>query len=183
MHKNTPCSSTMALGVSLTKNVGFSLLNVTLYRSTIGALQYVTFTRPIIAFSIIELSQFHCALTNALTSQKRVLWYLKGIINLRFQFYSSGYLNLECLSDAYWATNIDDRRSIASYCVYLSPNVVFGALRNMLLFHGQALTLNIMLFPWLHQRCYRWGLYLLIRCCVNFYIYRLVWQSKCHCFS
>lgn len=114
---------------------------------------------------------------------KRILQYLKGIIHLRFQFYSSGYLNLECFSDANWAANIDGRRSIAGYCVYLCSNVVSSALRNKLLFHGQALTLNILLFPWLHQRCYRWGLYLLIRCWVNFYTYHLVWQPKCHCFS
>ena len=55
---------------------------------------------------------------------KRILRYLKGTLQLGLQFYSHGAQNLDCFSDADWASAKDDRRSIAGYCVFLGPNLV-----------------------------------------------------------
>lgn len=122
---STPCSTPMASGVYLTKDIGLSFPNVTLNRSTVGALQYIILTRQEIAFSINKLSQFLCAPTDIhWQACKKVLRYLKGTINLGLQFYSSGPIHLECFSDADWAADRDDRKSIVGYCVYLGPNLV-----------------------------------------------------------
>lgn len=53
-----------------------------------------------------------------------MLRYLKGTINLGLQFYSSGLVNLECFSDADWAVDKDDHKSIVGYCGYLGSNPV-----------------------------------------------------------
>ena len=121
----TPCSTPMAAGTSLTKSDSELFANATLYRSTIGALQYATLTRPEIAFSVNKLSQFLAAPTvNHWQACKRILRYLKGTLHLGLQFYSHGVQSLDCFSDADWASDKDDRRSIAGYCVFLGSNLV-----------------------------------------------------------
>ncbi|KAH9647735.1 retrovirus-related pol polyprotein from transposon RE1 [Citrus sinensis] len=60
-HGMTDCSpvpTPMSTGYYLTKDLGEPIDNVSQYRSVIGALQYVTLTRPDIAFSVNKLSQF-----------------------------------------------------------------------------------------------------------------------------
>ena len=52
-----PCSTPMASGVSLIDE-GDLFANPSLYRTMIGSLQYLTYTRPDIAFTINKLSQF-----------------------------------------------------------------------------------------------------------------------------
>lgn len=56
IYDSTPYSTPMASRFHLTKNADLSLLDVTLYISTIGALQYITLTRPEIAFLVNRLS-------------------------------------------------------------------------------------------------------------------------------
>ena len=52
-----PCSTPMASGVSLTDE-GYLFDNPSLYCTMIGSLQYLTYTRLDIAFTINKLSQF-----------------------------------------------------------------------------------------------------------------------------
>ncbi|KAH9686754.1 Disease resistance protein [Citrus sinensis] len=125
MQDSTPCSTPVVSGVSLTKGDSESFSDVTLYRSTIGALQYATLTRPEIAFSVNKLSQFLSSPTvNHWQACKRILRYLKGTIKLGLQFYNHGSFQIDCFSDADWAGDKDDRRSVAGYCVYMGPNLV-----------------------------------------------------------
>ncbi|XP_062075375.1 uncharacterized mitochondrial protein AtMg00810-like [Humulus lupulus] len=79
----------------------------TIFQSVMGGLQYLTLSRPDIAFTTV------C---------KRLLRYLRGTIGLVFK--PSNHWAVECFSDADWAGSSDDRKSTAGYCVYLGGNLI-----------------------------------------------------------
>ncbi|KAH9685572.1 retrovirus-related pol polyprotein from transposon RE1 [Citrus sinensis] len=121
----TTCSTPMAANVPLTKTDSEHFPDATLYRSTIGALQYATLTRLEIAFPVNKLSQFLAAPTiNHWQACKSILRYLKGTMHMGLQYSHQGPLNIVCFSDADWAADRDDRKSIAGYCVYFGPNLI-----------------------------------------------------------
>ncbi|KAH9751439.1 reverse transcriptase Ty1/copia-type domain-containing protein [Citrus sinensis] len=121
----TPCSTPMAANVPFTKTDSEPFPDATLYRSTIGALQYATLTRPEITFPVNKLNQFVAAPTiNHWQACKRILRYLKGTMHMGLQYSHQGPLNIDCFSDADWAADRDDRKSIAGYCVYFGPNMI-----------------------------------------------------------
>ncbi|XP_068340492.1 uncharacterized mitochondrial protein AtMg00810-like [Pyrus communis] len=70
------------------------------YRSIVGALQYVTFTRPNIAFSVNQCCQFmHNPMNYHVVAIKRILRYLIGTINYGLCF-KPGKSHLQAYSDA-----------------------------------------------------------------------------------
>ena len=76
-----PVSSPMATSCQLSNIVGKSLSDPFVYRSTIGALQYLSFTRPDIAFLVKKVAQFMQASTDEHWSAvKWILHYLKSTI-------------------------------------------------------------------------------------------------------
>ncbi|KAH9799567.1 retrovirus-related pol polyprotein from transposon RE2 [Citrus sinensis] len=127
-HDLTHCSpvpTPMSTGQYLTKASGTDIANVSQYRSIIGALQYVTLTRPEISFSVNKLSQFLSYLKSShWEACKRLLRYLKGTIHFGLQFYNCGALQINCFSDSDWAGDRDDRKSVAGFAVFLGPNLV-----------------------------------------------------------
>lgn len=101
--------------------------DVHLYRSIVGTLQYITITRPEIAFSVNKVCQFmqNPSLTHW-QAVKRILRYLNGSLELGLSLQPAQYtsLRLEGFCDADWASDPDDRRSTSGFCVYLGPNPV-----------------------------------------------------------
>ena len=78
-----PVSSPMATSCKLSKIVGKSISDPFVYRSTVGALQYLSFIRPDFAFSVNKVAQFMQAPTDAHWSAvKWILRYLKSTIQL-----------------------------------------------------------------------------------------------------
>ncbi|KAK6134050.1 hypothetical protein DH2020_032195 [Rehmannia glutinosa] len=115
----------MVSSPSLSKVVGDSVADGTLYISVIGGLQYITITRPDLVYSVNKLSQY---MQNPLDSHwkvvKRVLRYLTATSNFGLSFDKSPTLQITCYSDSDCATDLDDRKSITGFCVYLGNNLV-----------------------------------------------------------
>lgn len=81
--------------------------------------------RPDIAFAVNKLSQFlHAPTMEHWSTCKRVLGYSKGTTEIGLQFRPSKRLNLECFSDADWASSPDDRKSTSGYYVFLGGNLI-----------------------------------------------------------
>ncbi|KAJ3479322.1 hypothetical protein NLI96_g9143 [Meripilus lineatus] len=95
------------------------------YQAAIGSLMYAAVaTRPDIAFAVQTLSQFNTRYSNThWTAVKHVLRYLKGTRDLGIT-YGTGDLTLFGYSDADWAQNISDRRSISGFAFLLAGGAI-----------------------------------------------------------
>ncbi|XP_048424280.1 uncharacterized mitochondrial protein AtMg00810-like [Pyrus x bretschneideri] len=95
------------------------------YRSIVGALQYLTFTRPDIAHSMNMVCQFMAQPTNVhMVLVKRILRYIQGTIGYGLHYTKSKEFNITAYSDSDWAADINTRRSITGFVVYLGNNPV-----------------------------------------------------------
>ncbi|KAK1626914.1 hypothetical protein QYE76_001229 [Lolium multiflorum] len=71
------------------------------YRSIVGALQYLTLTRPDLAFSVNKVCQYlHAPTTAHWTTVKRILRYVKDTVSLGITFRKSSSTLLSAFSDA-----------------------------------------------------------------------------------
>ena len=118
-------SSPMASSINLSAFEGDPLPDATLYRSTVGALQYLSLTRPGINFTVNKLSQFmHRPTTIHWQAVKRLLHYLKQSIHFGLQLKRSKTHSLQVFSNADWAGCRDDRCSTGGFCVFLGDNLI-----------------------------------------------------------
>ena len=101
MTQAKPTSTLMCSNQKLPLSDSKEFDDPTIYRSTIGALQYLTMTRPNISFAVNKLSQY---LQNPTVQHwsacKHVLRYLKRTSQLGLHFKPALRLTLECFSDA-----------------------------------------------------------------------------------
>lgn len=119
-----PCDTPCLPYHRLLKNDGAPYPNPTVYRSIVGALQYLTFTRPDIAFSVHQVCQFiQNLMVSHFTAVKRILRYLKGTLHVGIS-YSKGDLQLKAFSDADWAGDPNDRRSTTGLVIFLGDNPI-----------------------------------------------------------
>ena len=96
-----------------------------LYRSTVGALQYLCLTRPDISFAVNKVCQFLSAPTDVLWSAvKRILRYVKETLNTGLSICRSSSTELSVYTDAELAGCPDDRRSTGGYAIFYGPNLV-----------------------------------------------------------
>ncbi|XP_050123705.1 uncharacterized mitochondrial protein AtMg00810-like [Malus sylvestris] len=117
-----PCST--PLSTTKLDHTGPLLDNPSEYRSIVGALQYLTWTRPNISFAVNQVCQFfQCPRESHFQAVKRILRFLKGSAHQGLWF-KKGSLHLTAFSDADWAGCIFDRRSTSGYCVYFGPNLI-----------------------------------------------------------
>jgi histone deacetylase 1/2 len=142
MENSKPIGSPMMSSCRLSKLGSDTMTDPTLYRSTVGALQYATLTRPDIAFSVNKVCQFMSQpLESHWKAVKRILRYLKGTLHHGLLLHPSVTdppFSLRAYSDAYWASDHDDRRSTSGSCIYFGPNLVSWAQRSSRWLQGPA---------------------------------------------
>ncbi|XP_020672540.1 uncharacterized protein LOC110092365 [Dendrobium catenatum] len=98
--------------------------NPTLYHQLAGSLQYLTVTRPDIAFTTnIICQKMHSPTVSDHHLLKCLLRYIKGTMHYGIPL-KSGSLHLSTYSDADWAANTEDRKSISAFCTYLGDNLI-----------------------------------------------------------
>ncbi|GKD56773.1 putative RNA-directed DNA polymerase, partial [Tanacetum coccineum] len=122
-----PMSSPMVTSSSLSLDDSTAFSNPVKYRQVVSSLQYVTLSRPDIAFAVNKVCQYmHAPTENHWSAVKRILRYLHGTVKHGMLIRrSSGFIfqaftdvlwkgnpdtSLEAFSDADWAGDSDDRR-------------------------------------------------------------------------
>jgi hypothetical protein len=102
----------------------------TKYRSLVGALQYLTLTRPDICYAVNKVCQFlHAPTTVHMNDVKRILRYIRGSWNSRLKIGKSDSMLVSAFLDADWAGCVDDRRSTGGFAVFLGTNLISWSAR------------------------------------------------------
>jgi histone deacetylase 1/2 len=119
----TPLSSTDKL--SLTEGEPLGTEDSTKYRSIVGALQYLTLTRPDISFSVNKVCQYlHTPMTSHWTAVNRILRYVSNTAYFGITFQRSRSMLLSAFTDADWAGDLDDRRSTGGFAIFVGPYLI-----------------------------------------------------------
>ena len=104
--------------------------DATHYRSVVGALQYLTLTRPDISYSVNKVCQFlHAPTTVHWAAVKRILRYIKQCTSLGIKLLKSSSTLISAFSDADWAGSGDDRRSTGGFAIFFGSNLVSWSAR------------------------------------------------------
>jgi hypothetical protein len=104
--------------------------DVTAYRSIVGGLQYLTLTHPDLAFLVNKVCQYlHAPTTLHYTAVKRILWYVKGTIDLGLRITRSSSMGISGFSDTDWAGYLDGRRSTGGFAIFLGSNLMSWSAR------------------------------------------------------
>lgn len=99
------------------------LSDSSLYRSTVGAMQHVCYTRPDISYRINRISSFFHRPTEAhWATVKKVLIYLKGYPNHGLMFRPSLSLDLVGFTDSDWGAVVANRRSTRGLNLFFGGN-------------------------------------------------------------
>jgi histone deacetylase 1/2 len=102
----------------------------TRYRSVVGALQYLTLTRPDLAFSVNKVCQFlHSPTTVHWSAVKRILRYIMHTLDVGLRIKKSNSRFVSAFSDADWAGSVDDRRSTGGFAIYFGSNLISWSAR------------------------------------------------------
>jgi hypothetical protein len=97
----------------------------TRYRSVVGALQYLSLTRPDISFCVNRVCQFLSAPTTThWAAVKHILRYLHATSDLGLCITKTASSLISAFSDADWAGNPDDRRSTGGYVIFFGGNLI-----------------------------------------------------------
>ncbi|GKC58510.1 ribonuclease H-like domain-containing protein [Tanacetum coccineum] len=101
------------------------VIDPTLYRSLVGSLQYLTFTRPDISYAVQQVCLYmHDPRERHLAALKRILHYVHGTIDHGLQLHVSFTSQLTAYTDTDWAGCPVTRRSTSGYCVFLGDNLL-----------------------------------------------------------
>ncbi|XP_062119075.1 uncharacterized mitochondrial protein AtMg00810-like [Humulus lupulus] len=120
-----PVSTPMEPNLKLSQDENDKLADPTLYRKMIGKLQYLTITRPDIAYSVNKLSQFLAMPKfKHFQAAQRVLQYVKSTPGQGIFLPAASEIQLRVYTDADWAACVDTRRSTTGFCIFLGSSII-----------------------------------------------------------
>lgn len=151
--------SPMSSSCKLTNQGTDYMADPTLYRSIVGALQYVTLTRPELSFPVNKVCQFMSQpLEEHWKTVKRILRYLAGTDQhgLLMKPTFSPAVNIIAFCDADWASDSTDMKSTSGSCIFLGPNIIsWWSKKQAKVSRSSA----IEVWPILQQNCFGYSLY------------------------
>ncbi|GAU40747.1 hypothetical protein TSUD_14320 [Trifolium subterraneum] len=120
MANTKPAPTPLLASVQLLKDSGNLLPSPTEYRTLVGSNQYLSLTRPDIAFNTNKLAQFmQNPRMGHWSALKRVLRYLAGSCDKGVFISATAPLTFHAYSNADWAGDNDDYVSTTGYLLYL----------------------------------------------------------------
>jgi hypothetical protein len=120
-----PCTTPVDLQAKLADDSGPPVADASQFQSIAGALQYLTFTRPDIAYAMQQIClHMHDLQEPHLTAMKRILRYICGTPDFGLLLRRSSSSDLVVYTDADWAGCPDTRRSTSGYAVFLRDNLL-----------------------------------------------------------
>lgn len=96
------------------------------YQEAVGSLIYLlVISRPDISYAANSISRYNKNFSKAhLSIVKRIFGYLKGTKETKLQFHQNGNKTIETFSDADWANDSSDRKSISGSCFKLQGGLI-----------------------------------------------------------
>ncbi|XP_025014012.2 uncharacterized mitochondrial protein AtMg00810-like [Ricinus communis] len=125
LSNNKTVDTPIALNDRYSTSDGSPLPDLSLYRTIVGSLVYLTITRPDIAYAVHIVSQFVISPTTVhWAAVLHILRYLRDTQFKTLLFSSTSSLELCAYSDADWAGDPIDRKSTTGFCIFLSDSLI-----------------------------------------------------------
>ena len=120
-YARTPMATNTKLGIDPSSQP----VDITLYRSMIGCLLYLTASHFDISFSVDVCARFQAnpKMTHLIVV-KKIIKYVSGTCDFVLFYSKESNVSLVGYSDADWASNADDRKSTTGGCYYVGTNLV-----------------------------------------------------------
>ncbi|GAV56787.1 hypothetical protein CFOL_v3_00329, partial [Cephalotus follicularis] len=120
-----PITTPISVKPSQVKAADTAFADQTQYRSLVGALQYLTLTRPNLSYAVNIVCQYMHAPTNLhFQMVKRILRYISGTLEMGLQIHRQSTLRLYAFSDSDWAGCPETRCLTKGFCTLLGSNLL-----------------------------------------------------------
>jgi len=125
MSECKPCLTPVDTSPKVAAADGAPVTDASDFRSLAGALQWLTFTRPDIAYTVHQVClHIHDPREPPLAALKRILRYIRGTLDLGLLLRPSTATDLVVYTNADWAGGPDTRKSTSGYAVFLGDNLI-----------------------------------------------------------
>ena len=122
---NKTVSTPLEFNAKFTSLDGEPISDATRYCQLVGSLIYLTVTRSDISHAVSMVSKFMDALRFVhYAIVLRILRYVKGTLYHGLHYSFRSFLELHAYSDVNWASDLNDRYSITSFCFLLGTSLV-----------------------------------------------------------
>ncbi|XP_071689020.1 uncharacterized mitochondrial protein AtMg00810-like [Rutidosis leptorrhynchoides] len=120
-----PVSTPVDTMGKLSSNAGDKYKDPTYFRSLAGALQYLTFKGPDIAYAVQQVClHMHDPRDIHMLAIKRIIRYIKGTVHMGLHMTRSKKHELVSYTDSDWGGCPNTRGSTSGYCIFLGDNLI-----------------------------------------------------------